>query len=98
LFDSNEKKLICELNFQTTILNVHLSKKRIIVVLEKKIHIFDITNMKLLRTIDMVSDNVNGISSLSHDDDELKIESHLAYPYNTGNSYFNIKSRIHYVD
>eukprot|EP01080_Neovahlkampfia_damariscottae_P009222 gene9222-1308_t len=84
LFDSNEKKIICELNFQTTILNVHLSKKRVAVVLEKKIHIFNIANMKLLRTIDLTVENSKGISSLSHGDDDLKLESHLAYPYNSG--------------
>ena len=63
LFNSSENKAICELNFTSTILNVKLSKKRLIVVLQDKIHIFDISSMKILRTIE--TDNKLGLCVLS---------------------------------
>lgn len=52
LFNSSENKAICELNFTSTILNVKVSKRRLVVVLQDKIHIFDISSMKILRTIE----------------------------------------------
>lgn len=43
---------IVELTFVTSILAVKLNRKRLIVVLEEHIYIYDISNMKLLHTID----------------------------------------------
>ena len=37
LFNTSESKVICELNFVTSILNVLMSKKRLVVVLERKV-------------------------------------------------------------
>jgi hypothetical protein len=50
---------ICELTFVTAILAVKLNRKRLVVVLEEHIYIYDIGNMKLLNTID-TSPNPNG--------------------------------------
>ena len=43
---------ICELTFPTTVLAVRLNRMRLIVVLEDQIYIYDISNMKLLHTIE----------------------------------------------
>lgn len=43
---------ICELTFPTTILAVKMNRRRLIVVLEEQIFLYDISNMKLLHTID----------------------------------------------
>jgi len=43
---------ICELNFATPILAVKMNRKRLVVVLEENIHIYDISNMKSLYVID----------------------------------------------
>jgi autophagy-related protein 18 len=43
---------ICELSFPTAILAVKMNRRRLIVVLEEQIFLYDISNMKLLHTID----------------------------------------------
>lgn len=44
--------MICELAFPTSVLSVKLNRRRLIVVLEEQIYIYDISNMKLLHTIE----------------------------------------------
>ena len=51
--------MICELTFVTSILAVKLNRKRLIVLLEEHIYMYDIGNMKLLHTIDTCP-NPNG--------------------------------------
>ena len=51
---------ICELTFPTTVLAVRMNRKRLVVILEDQIYLYDISNMKLLYTID-TSPNPNGI-------------------------------------
>ncbi|KAJ5629609.1 Autophagy-related protein 18 [Penicillium herquei] len=43
---------ICELTFPTTVLAVKLNRKRLVIVLEDQIYLYDIQTMKLLSTID----------------------------------------------
>ena len=43
---------ICELTFPTTVLAVRLNRKRLAVILEDQIYLYDISNMKLLSTIE----------------------------------------------
>ena len=42
---------ICELIFPTAVLSVKMNRKRLIVVLDTEIYIYDISTMKLLHTI-----------------------------------------------
>lgn len=58
-FDEQRQTTICELTFPTAILAVKLNRKRLIVVLEEQIYVYDISNMKLLHTIE-TSPNPNG--------------------------------------
>lgn len=44
--------VICELNFMSKVLDLHLNRIRLVVVLEDRIHLYDIASMKLLHTID----------------------------------------------
>ena len=60
------------------VLNLHINRKRLAVVLEDRIHIYDVTTMKLLHTIDTLPNSI-GISSMSSDSEK----SILAYPSNT---------------
>jgi len=66
---------ICELTFPTTILAVKLNRRRLVVVLEERIYVYDISNMKLLHEIE-TSPNPNAICALSPSSDN----SFLAYP------------------
>lgn len=52
---------ICELTFPTTILAVKLNRRRLVVVLEERIYLYDISNMKLLHEIE-TSPNPQGAS------------------------------------
>ncbi|KAG9286972.1 hypothetical protein G9A89_001210 [Geosiphon pyriformis] len=79
--NTKRQSTICELTFATTILAVKLNRRRLIVVLENMIYVHDISNMKLLHTIET--------SSNPHGKDEFalilikSIASHksiLAYP------------------
>lgn len=70
-----QRKLnICELTFPTAVLKVKLNRKRLVVLLEEQIYIYDISNMQLLHTIE-TSSNPGAICALSPSS-----ESYLAYP------------------
>jgi autophagy-related protein 18 len=77
--------VICELNFMSKVLNLHINRKRLAVVLEDRIHIYDVTTMKLLHTIDTLP-NTAGISSMSSDSEK----SILAYPSNSNTGELTI--------
>lgn len=66
---------ICELTFPTRVLAVRLNRKRLVVVLEDQIYLYDISNMKMLYTID-TSPNPHGIVALSPSSER----NHLVYP------------------
>ncbi|KAJ3098160.1 autophagy protein [Phlyctochytrium bullatum] len=76
--NTKRQSTICELTFVTAILAVKLNRKRLVVVLEEHIYIYDISNMKLLHTID-TSPNPNAIIALSPSSENC----FLAYPPNT---------------
>lgn len=78
LYNSSEQKSICELSFMDSILNVKLNKKRLVVALEYKLHIFDISTMKVLQAIETTS-NPKGLIGLSMNE-EL---SYVAYPFSS---------------
>ncbi|KAI9889615.1 MAG: autophagy protein [Vezdaea aestivalis] len=66
---------ICELTFPSAVLAVRLNRKRLVVVLEESIYLYDVSNMKLLDTI-ATSPNPNAICALSPSSDSC----FLAYP------------------
>jgi autophagy-related protein 18 len=49
---SQRDSTICELTFPTTVLAVRLNRKRLVIVLEDQIYLYDIQTMKLLYTIE----------------------------------------------
>ncbi|KAF2083375.1 autophagy protein 18 [Saccharata proteae CBS 121410] len=66
---------ICELTFPTRVLAVRLNRKRLVVVLEDQIYLYDISNMKMLHTIE-TSPNPHGIIALSPSSEK----NYLVYP------------------
>ena len=60
---------ICELTFPTTVLAVRMNRKRLVVVLEDQIYLYDISNMKLLYTME-TSPNPHG--TLQHQQDSVE--------------------------
>ncbi|KAI9836418.1 MAG: autophagy protein [Sarea resinae] len=73
--NTKRQSTICELTFPTTVLAVRLNRKRLVVVLEDQIYLYDISNMKLLYTIE-TSPNPHAICALSPSSDHC----YLAYP------------------
>ena len=61
------------------VLDLHINRKRLAVVLEDRIHLYDIGSMKLLHTIDTPA-NSAGVSALSADAER---GCFLAYPSNS---------------
>ncbi|ORX37706.1 WD40-repeat-containing domain protein [Kockovaella imperatae] len=75
IVNTKRQSTICELIFPTSVLSVKMNRKRLIVVLESEIYIYDISTMKLLHTIE-TGPNPNAVCSLSSDSEH----SYLAYP------------------
>ncbi|KAL2864669.1 phosphoinositide binding protein ATG18 [Aspergillus lucknowensis] len=73
--NTKRQTTICELTFPTTVLAVKLNRKRLVIVLEDQIYLYDIQTMKLLYTIE-TSPNPHAICALSPSSDNC----YLAYP------------------
>ncbi|KAK2766928.1 autophagy protein [Arachnomyces sp. PD_36] len=73
--NTKRQSTICELTFPTTVLAVRLNRKRLVIVLEDQIYLYDIQTIKLLYTIE-TSPNPNAICALSPSSDNC----YLAYP------------------
>lgn len=79
IVNSKKNSVICDLVFPSTVLSVKLSKKRLIVLLETQIYIYDISTMKLLHTIE-TSENPNGLCAFANSDIPNSPNTFLAYP------------------
>ncbi|KAL2429833.1 Autophagy-related protein 18 [Exophiala dermatitidis] len=73
--NTKRDSIICELTFPTTVLAVRLNRKRLVIVLEDQIYLYDIQTMRLLYTIE-TSPNPTAICALSPASDNC----YLAYP------------------
>jgi autophagy-related protein 18 len=87
IVNTKRQSIICELTFASTIIIVKLNRKRLVVGLEEHIYVYDISNMKLLHTID-TSPNPNGylfnaaLCALS----SLSDSCYIAYPSNASST------------
>ncbi|KAH8547866.1 WD40-repeat-containing domain protein [Umbelopsis sp. PMI_123] len=75
IINTKRQSTICELTFPTSILSVKMNRRRLIAVLEEQIFVYDISNMKLLHTID-TSPNPSAICALSPSSENC----YIAYP------------------
>lgn len=73
--NTKRQSTICELTFPTTILAVKLNRRRLVVLLEEQIYVYDISNMRLVHTID-TSPNPNAVCALSPSSENC----YLLYP------------------
>jgi autophagy-related protein 18 len=73
--NTKRDSIICELTFPITVLSVRLNRRRLVIVLEDQIYLYDIQTMKLLYTIE-TSPNPLAICALSPSSDNC----YLAYP------------------
>ncbi|WFD32734.1 pre-rRNA processing protein [Malassezia sp. CBS 17886] len=68
IVNTKRQSTICELVFPTAIVGVRLNRRRLIVVLDASMYVYDISNMKLLHTIES-GPNPQGICALSPSSD-----------------------------
>ncbi|GAO14877.1 hypothetical protein UVI_02007160 [Ustilaginoidea virens] len=73
--NTKRSSIICELTFPSAVLAVRLNRKRLAVVLEEEIYLYDISNMSLLYTIP-TSPNPSALCALSPSSENCFI----AYP------------------
>ncbi|RKP29784.1 WD40 repeat-like protein [Metschnikowia bicuspidata] len=78
IINTKRQATICDLVFPSTILLVRLGVKRMVVLLESQIYIYDVATMLLLHTIE-TSPNTNRLCALSNNTDKNGIAL-LAYP------------------
>ncbi|KAI8978949.1 WD40-repeat-containing domain protein [Pilobolus umbonatus] len=84
IVNTKRQTTICELSFSTAVLAVKMNRRRLIVVLEEQIFLYDISNMKLLHTID-TNPNPNALCALSPSSENCFI----AYPARSSTSPFS---------
>ncbi|CAN0278701.1 unnamed protein product, partial [Ectocarpus sp. 12 AP-2014] len=75
LWNTKKDHSICEVNFLTAVLAVKLNRKRVAVCLKTALHVFDISDMKCLRTLE-TAPNPDGVMALSPNEENC----HLAFP------------------
>ncbi|KAF2671952.1 WD40 repeat-like protein, partial [Microthyrium microscopicum] len=75
ILNTKKNTTICELTFPMKILAVRMNRKRLVVVLEDAIYIYDMSNMKLLSTVE-TSPNPHGLCALSPNSDN----NFMAFP------------------
>jgi autophagy-related protein 18 len=75
IVNTKRKTTICELTFPSAVLKVKLNRKRLVVLLEEQIYIYDIASMQLLHTIE-TSPNPMAICAMSSSSDNC----YLVYP------------------
>jgi len=78
LIDSKTLKQHCDLSFSSAVLSIKLNRTRFVVVLENKVHVFDMKSMKMLHKLDIVS-NPFGVAALSYSPENC----YLAVPAST---------------
>ncbi|GAV55405.1 hypothetical protein ZYGR_0AV00360 [Zygosaccharomyces rouxii] len=64
IINTKKHSIICEVTFPTSILSVKMNKSRLVVLLQEQIYIYDISNMRLLHTID-TNPNTRGVMAMS---------------------------------
>lgn len=64
VINTKRQSTICELSFPTPVLQVHMNRRRLVVVLQGALFVYDISNMKLLHTVE-TAPNATGLCALS---------------------------------
>ena len=86
IWDDHENKVISELKFTTTIINIKLKKDLLFVVCQKRIYVFDFNTYESIDTID-TGDNKNELIAINAALDYTV----LAYPSQKGANKISIK-------
>lgn len=53
IINTKRQSIVCEFNYPTAILNILLNRKRLIAVLDNRIHIYELGTMKIIQTLEV---------------------------------------------
>ncbi|KAI8058234.1 WD40-repeat-containing domain protein [Syncephalis plumigaleata] len=88
IVNTKRQSTICELTFPTKILSVKLNRRRLVVVLEEQIYVYDISNMKLIHTIE-TTPNRHAVCALSPSSDNCYLIYPAPSPTSAGSPFVN---------
>eukprot|EP00443_Scrippsiella_acuminata_P002818 CAMPEP_0115180902 /NCGR_PEP_ID=MMETSP0270-20121206/7158_1 /TAXON_ID=71861 /ORGANISM="Scrippsiella trochoidea, Strain CCMP3099" /LENGTH=538 /DNA_ID=CAMNT_0002593915 /DNA_START=92 /DNA_END=1708 /DNA_ORIENTATION=- len=80
MWDAKARRAICTLRFSSTICSVRLNHRRAVVILMRKIHIFDLTTMKTLLVVDRDTPGSARLAALCGDVERGYLAVPLAKP------------------
>ena len=86
IWDELNGKIISQLRFDTNVKNIKLTKDKIIIVIEKKIYIFNLSNLEMINEPIETNQNPNGLIGISYK------KFILAYPSIISQGKVEIKS------
>lgn len=72
LWNTRTDSSVCELNFSSSILTVRMNNARLLVVLETRIHIFELSSMRLLHTLETVPNRL-GLADMCPDSERCHV-------------------------
>ena len=87
IWDDHENKILSELKFTTSIMNIKLKKDFLFVVCQKRIYVFNLNNYEIIDTID-TGDNKNELIAIN----SAPGNTVLAYPALRGSNKISIKN------
>ena len=93
VWDDYEQKVVSELKFTNSIINVKLKNDKIFIVLEKKIFVFNLETFENIESID-TCDNSKGLIGINNDQNFTVI----AYPILTDNNNFKGMCKIKFYE
>jgi len=87
ILNTKRQTVVCELNFPTKVLAVRMNRQRLVVVLEEKISIYELSTMSALHTIETIA---NGAAVCALASGGGPDRAYLAYPTNQENGEISV--------
>lgn len=97
ILNTKRQSTICELSFPSDILTVRLNRRRLVVVLATSIYVYDISNLKLLHTIEtgVTQDGLCALASVSDECYMVYATTHKLHDHNAGASSSVVVYNLH---
>lgn len=95
MLNTRRDKEITRLNYNSPVLSVKLNRRRLVVVLETEVFIYDITNMKQEHNIQKTPPNPKGICALASCDGADDGNFFFAYPGSADSGEVHIFDTVH---
>lgn len=95
IVNTKRHSTICELTFPTSILAVRMNRKRLIIILEQQIYFYDISNMKLLHTLETLYNPLAiGVLAANSDNCVFAYPAYLPHPPSLDDAPAHVPSSV----